>query len=51
MQVFVVLSETDERVFEKWSDNEREVMCFILGKAGVTNAHIIEAMKTFLINI
>ena len=52
-QIFMDLvnSETDERLFETWSDNEREAMCFILGLTEVTNVYIIEAMKIFLINI
>ena len=40
-----------EGLFERWSEDEREVKCILLDITGVTNVHMVEALKEFLMKI
>ena len=40
-----------EGLFERWSEDERGVMCILLGITGKINVRMIEALKEFLMKI
>ena len=46
-----VNKEMNENVFGRWNEDEKDVMCLLLGIKGEMNVRIIEAVKKFLVNI